>query len=81
MKRVLVIALSLFTLTAVASESRPDGAVDPACNKAESASTAHRTAPTVSPAKSTGATLPGSRASSPARTTPRWNSLLPGMFR
>lgn len=78
MKRVLPIALCLFALTAIAAEPQPNGTNEPVCDKAEPAS---------EPARSDGARTSvkaapvPARASSPTRTTPRWNSLLPGMFR
>lgn len=78
MKRVLLIALCLFALTAIAAEPQPDGSNEPVCDKAEPASTPARSDAARTPVKAAPAPT---RVSSPARTTPRWNSLLPGMFR
>lgn len=78
MKRVLPITLCLFALTAIAAEPQPDGSNEPTCDKVEPASAPARSDATRTPVKA--APVPA-RVSSPARTTPRWNSLLPGMFR
>lgn len=81
MTRLLLLALLLSASAASAREAELDAGAPPACNKQiEEREDATGTDPVAAP-KSAGPTTPA-RTSNGARTaTPRWNSLLPGMFR
>ncbi|MDY0021725.1 hypothetical protein [Arenimonas caeni] len=80
---LLASCLALLAGGAIASEAVPADAAAGSCTKAAAEATEKPgSRPSDEPAATPGATAPvRPRGAVPGRSTPRWNSLLPGMIR
>lgn len=78
---MLVLSLSLLAANAFAAEAVPADAEASGCPKAEAAAGKEPAADGNTPAARPGTPAPVRPRTGTQRGTPRWHSLLPGMFR
>ena len=84
MARILfALSLALFAAGASAGEAPPSASDDAGCPKVEQATAKADAAETSKPENRPGAAAPvrARSSGSAGRTTPRWNTMLPGMIR